>query len=601
LYCINCFATAMVPVVAVAALLYPLFVSATYSEEEAISNVYLSVSAYCGSPKYNATFLQNWECGPSCTGAGSVTGIDLFQDADLGIFGLTGHYNGHCLLAFRGTSSGDGWKTDLDSSLVDLSWTSCPGGCKIESGFNKGYLAVRSTIASTLSSYGCKDLTITGHSLGAALSTIAAYDFGSTYTINDVYNFGSPRVGNPAFASSYNSKYSNHWRVTHYKDPIPHGPTLGMGFYHLAQEAYYHNTTAAGYKICTESEDKSCADQFGGNLFADLALAACCADDHLEYMQDAVSVATDGGSCTHVAMSTAMQHAYLTTASYCSAEDLVRWDCGAPCSNVDGGVHGVHTFDVPFKTALLGASLPSMGAVRGFVGHIKSEVGSRCVLSLQNLFSAEDGLAVIKAATAHDLVHYDHKDCHECRVYGVLMNALSAAKLPLADALEKAGCTKDAPTVSGRRLVIVGHGLGSSLGQLLAFHLKTGTGYKHGSFGIEAGFQFGAPRPGNGAFAAAFRQKLGGDIFRVTHSKDPYVQYPSFEAGFVQLDQELFFNGSASWGPDSYKRCPVDGEDPACAQKFRGHPGPLSDHTKYLQPLVKVDMSASACRQAVVV
>jgi len=459
---------------------------------------------------------------------------------------------------------------------------------------------VRAEIASSLSKYGCKDLTLTGHSLGAALATLAAYDLGSTYTIQSVYNYGSPRVGNPAFSKAYNSKYSDHWRVTHSKDPIPHGPTLGMGFYHVANEAFYTNTTAAGYKLCTTSEDKACADQYGGNLLADTGLLACCSGDHLDYMHDAVSVATDGASCTHVAVATAVQQAYLATASYCAPSDLQHWDCGAPCDNVKGGVQNVQVLDVPFQSS--SSSFKSVhGAVRGFVGHVETEVGTRCVLSLQNLFSAEEGLAIIKAATGKDLVDFKDKDCKDCKVYKVLLDALEALKVPLGHALSAAGCSKSASSTKSRRLIIVGHGLGSSLAAVLAFALKDGTGYSDGTFGIETGFHFGAARPGNLAFAKSFRQKMGGDMFRVTHGKDPYVQFPKYEAGFVQLDQELFFKGQATWDPSSYKRCPVNGEDPQCSQQYHGHPGSLSDHTQYLQPLVSVDMSASSCKKAVIV
>jgi hypothetical protein len=475
------------------------------------------------------------------------------------------------------------------------------------------YLAVRDTIATSLAQFGCKDVTLTGHSLGAALATLAAYDLGATYTIQDVYNFGSPRVGNPAFASAYNAKFSNHWRVTHYKDPVPHGPTLSMGFYHIANEAYYKNTTEDGYKICTTAEDKSCADQFGGNLFSDLALAACCADDHLEYMQDAVSVATDGDSCTHIAVDTAMQHAYLTTAAYCEPEDLHRWDCGAPCNNVKGGVQGVQTFDVPFESSSTGYK-KVQGIVRGYVGHVQTEVGERCVLSLRDLFSGEVGLAVIKAATAEDLETIPQPEgkaqqllCKNasCKVNRILLDAWSELEGPLNSARSKAGCTKDAAETSNRRLLIVGHGLGSSLAALVAYQLKNGTGYREQTFGIEAGFQFGQTRVGNQAFSNAYRDLLGGEIFRVTHHKDPMVKYPKHENGYRHLTQEVFFDGPAAWDTaswTSYKRCPDSGEDPSCSQKYHQEKdGPLTDHIQYMQPLVEVDMSASACKQTVVV
>lgn len=577
-------------------LLSQCLASAEYSEPTAVTNLFLAVSSYCGQPKFNASFLQTWECGPACAGAGSVTEVDLFQDTSLGIFGVTGHFDSHCVVIFRGTSSSDGWKTDLDATLVDLDWAACAGGCQIESGFSKGYLAVRSTIASQLSRYGCKDLRITGHSLGAALATIAGYDLASNYSILQVYNFGSPRVGNQAFASNYDTKFSDHWRVTHYKDPIPHGPTLGMGFNHIGNEVYYHNTTAEGYRICPTANNKSCADQWGGNLIADIILASCCADDHLEYMQNSVNIATDGDSCTHVAMDNAAQHAYLTTASYCQPEEVRQWDCGEPCERVKGGVQNVQILDVPFQSRTQ-ANQTITGVVRGFVGHMQSDVGNRCILSLRNLFSDAEGLAIIKDAVGTDMEDILRKDCKDCKILKVVLDAYRAVKDDLLHALQRIGCTSTAHNTTNRRLIVVGHGLGSSLGAFIAFQLKNGTGYKHGGFGVEFGFQFGAPRTGNSEFVKAFHHELGGDIFRVTHSRDPYVQFPLHENGFVHMNQELFFQGDASWDPASYTRCPTDGEDQRCAQRYRNHPGPLTDHTEYLRPLVDVEMNANACKQ----
>lgn len=572
--------------------------AAEYSESEAVKNLYLSVSAYCGAPKFNQTYLSDWDCGPSCSGAGSVTDITNFEDSSKGVFGFAGHSSGHCILVFRGTSSGDGWKTDLKATLTDFNHPDC-AGCKVETGFFGGYQAVRTSILEALSRYSCQDVSITGHSLGAALATIAAYDLSPNYTIKEVYNYGSPRVGNPTFAKAYDAKGITTFRVTHHKDPIPHGPTLGMGFSHVSGEIFYSNTTEGGYKVCQGGEDKSCADQFGGSLLSDIGLALCCSSNHLEYMQNAVSVPTDGDSCSHVALATAVDHAYLTTAAYCEPQSLQNWDCGAPCDNVGGGVQQVQPLNVPFQTKFPGSSTKLVqGAVRGYVGHF----GDRCILSLRDLFSFVEGLELMKAASDKDFVDLGG-DCKDCQISKVIYDALTASKSTITAALEKIGCSKDAESSSHRRLIVLGHGVGSSLGAVLAYELKNGTGFYPDSFGIEAGFQFGAPRTGNQAFVNAFRYKLGHDIFRVTHHRDPFLSYPDHQHGFVHMDQELFFDGDASWDPInglSYLRCALDGEDPQCAQRHRGQPGSLTDHTEYLQPLVKVDMSESACKPSMV-
>jgi hypothetical protein len=253
---------------------------------------------------------------------------------------------------------------------------------------------------------------------------------------------------------------------------------------------------------------------------------------------------------------------------------------------VQGGVKGVQVLDVPFT------SRRSKGAVRGFVGKVED----RCVLSLRDPFDNDEGLELLRKATDADLENFPVKNFKDIKVYKVLLDAWRALEGHLHEALHKAGCSKDAATTSGRRLIVTGHGLGASLASLAAFQLKDGEGYQKGTFGIEGSFQFGSARIGNEAFAKAFQFKFQDDIFRVTHHQDPYVQYPKYTgSGFMHCANEIHFKGDAAYdqsGSTSYTRCADNGEDPKC----RGDDGPVTDHTKYMQPLVEVDMSATSCK-----
>jgi len=435
-------------------------------------------------------------------------------------------------------------------------------------------------------------VSLTGHSLGGALAATAALDLHHQgYILKDMYDFGAPRTGNKAFSDAFDSTLSglNHWRVTKNKDPIPHSPERKDGFNHIGQEAFYLKTVSDGAKLCQPSEDPECADRYA-NLYANVLVALINAPlnagDHGTYMWDKVSYSTGGTSCAHIAVTTAVQHAYLSTAAYCQPHDLQRWDCGAPCERVEGGVRNVQVLEVPFTTGR------AKGSVRGFVGRAED----RCVLSLRDPFDNDAGLKMLQSATEADLEDLPVKHFKGVKVYRVLADAWRALEGPLRDALMKAGCSKDAPTTSGRRLIVTGHGLGAALSSLAAFQLKDGMGYQKGSFGIEGSFQFGAPRIGNAAFAHAFQYKFADDIFRVTHRQDPYVQYPKHSGtGFKHNANEIHFKGDAAYdhsGVTSYIRCAEDGEDPKCA----GGTGPLTDHTKYLQPLVDIDMSAASCK-----
>lgn len=71
-----------------------------------------------------------------------------------------------------------------------------------------------------------------------------------------VIDFGQPRVGNPAFASSFNS-LANEWRVTHWNDIVVHLPPEALGFHHTATEFFY-NEANTSWKQCDGSGGALC-------------------------------------------------------------------------------------------------------------------------------------------------------------------------------------------------------------------------------------------------------------------------------------------------------------------------------------------------------
>jgi len=99
----------------------------------------------------------------------------------------------------------------------------------------------------------------TGHSLGAALATLTAMDLAKLYPDVQVYNFGSPRVGDKTFSPFAGTVMTDFWRVTHYKDCVPHLPEQTLGFRHVCTEEY--EDAFGNVRTCDSScEDKTCAD-----------------------------------------------------------------------------------------------------------------------------------------------------------------------------------------------------------------------------------------------------------------------------------------------------------------------------------------------------
>jgi hypothetical protein len=69
-------------------------------------------------------------------------------------------------------------------------------------------------------------------------------------------------VGNRVFADFYEVGTRVSWRLTHWRDPVPHLPPESFGFRHIGSEVFYTEDNSK-HTVCDGSgEDKKCSDQF---------------------------------------------------------------------------------------------------------------------------------------------------------------------------------------------------------------------------------------------------------------------------------------------------------------------------------------------------
>ena len=125
---------------------------------------------------------------------------------------------------FAGTMTKAQAYVDLQYPLVPTIFGS---GVQCHSGFYNSYMSVRSSLKSLARIYKNKNLFITGHSLGGALSTIAALDFEQSKPVH--YSFAAPRSGNNLFALDVNDKVEYTYRVNNTSDIIPQLPPAVFG------------------------------------------------------------------------------------------------------------------------------------------------------------------------------------------------------------------------------------------------------------------------------------------------------------------------------------------------------------------------------------
>jgi len=202
------------------------------------------------------------------------------------------------VLVFRGTDNSDNdWQDMQSSKTAFLDSTQCPG-CKVHSGFDSVWQSLRSQVIAHVAELKRArpraELWLSGHSLGAAVATLAAADlsFRERMEVTGVYTFGEPRSANANFWDVYESRKTwPHWRVTHWKDPVPHAPAASMGFHHVGTEVFLdEQSTSRNTEICNGSgDDPNCAQQFG-----------VCEDDLADHLNDHCSYYADGRQCGQV-------------------------------------------------------------------------------------------------------------------------------------------------------------------------------------------------------------------------------------------------------------------------------------------------------------
>ncbi|KAL6981325.1 Dolichyl-diphosphooligosaccharide-protein glycosyltransferase subunit dad1 [Sarracenia purpurea var. burkii] len=161
------------------------------------------------------------------------------------------------VVAYRGTATCLEWLENLRATLTQLPGSEGEndggdedggggdGEAMVESGFLSLYTSgsetnpslqdlVRKEIMRLLDSYGGEplSLTITGHSLGAALATLTAYDIKTTFKhaapLVTVVSFGGPRVGNKSLRRRLEKQGTKILRIVNSDDLITKVPGFVM-------------------------------------------------------------------------------------------------------------------------------------------------------------------------------------------------------------------------------------------------------------------------------------------------------------------------------------------------------------------------------------
>jgi hypothetical protein len=150
---------------------------------------------------------------------------------------------GEAVIAIRGTEGLLEWFQDAKIGTEKCPFLAEAG--ETEEGFTDMYKSFgvsapggRSVTASLATIFGARQvnsLTVCGHSLGGALATLQALDAAANSKFKNptVYTYASPRTGDSQFASTYNNRIPNTFRIANRVDLVPKLP-LPPPYEHVA-------------------------------------------------------------------------------------------------------------------------------------------------------------------------------------------------------------------------------------------------------------------------------------------------------------------------------------------------------------------------------
>ncbi|KAJ0408601.1 hypothetical protein P43SY_008948 [Pythium insidiosum] len=222
---------------------------------------YATSVAYC-----QARHIYNWSCSP-CTIIKPLDDIHVVQDAKDNFQGIVGYSKdlSAVIVAFRGSMDVMNWIDNL-TFVKKKAYPKFPH-VRVHEGFFWVYMSVASQVVPAvrklLKTHPNAPVIVTGHSLGGAVTALCAFDLALLHHIpvNAVYTFGEPRVGNDAFSAELHHAIPSIFRVTHFRDVVPHLPPTWIGFRHGPQEVFY-DEYATSYVLCdpNDGEDLNCSN-----------------------------------------------------------------------------------------------------------------------------------------------------------------------------------------------------------------------------------------------------------------------------------------------------------------------------------------------------
>ncbi|KAF7309482.1 Lipase-3 domain-containing protein [Mycena indigotica] len=225
-------------------------------------------AAYCSTKS-----LTSWTCGEPCKSLGKVNFLQSGGDEGLVPLYFIAHdpTDNAIVVSHEGTDSKNivSIINDVKFTMADLNATRFPQfatlGVKVHSGFQDTFErtadGLLAGVLKALESTGVKKVSVTGHSLGAAVGTMTGLWLKQKVDPSvkvTVAGFGLPRGGNQAWADLLDKEVGVTF-MTNQNDPVPTVPPLFLGFQHPQGEIHITDDSQKNFIKCAGQDNENCA------------------------------------------------------------------------------------------------------------------------------------------------------------------------------------------------------------------------------------------------------------------------------------------------------------------------------------------------------
>lgn len=165
----------------------------------------------------------------------------VIDDVPCGVQCYIRRRNGVLTIAFRGTDTKADWRRNFLFCKKTIPYGNNASKIRVHAGFLSAYKC--DSVRGRLHALMTREVTsvrVTGHSLGAAMAVLCAVDLQYNFPDRpcEVVLFGCPRVGNRAFARSYDRRVFNTYRVENGNDIVTKVPLAMMGYRHVGAKIH---------------------------------------------------------------------------------------------------------------------------------------------------------------------------------------------------------------------------------------------------------------------------------------------------------------------------------------------------------------------------